>query len=197
MEKKASFLQRLSAYMIDIFLVSFVAALLSYAFLDYESIEKLDNSYMEVSEKALNGEVSLQVFTVESASIVYQMASKQGVTTIMTLFLTVLYFVVYQYYNDGQTMGKKIMKIKVVSNDSRSLTMNNYIYRACVIDSLLVNIFIFILLLFGKDMVYFVGAGTLRLIDYSILFVSAIMVLSSKNGRALQDVLANTKVIRV
>ena len=36
--KKASFLERFVAHLIDIFLVSFAAVLLSYPFLDFKSI---------------------------------------------------------------------------------------------------------------------------------------------------------------
>lgn len=195
--KKASFLERFVAHLIDIFLVSFVAILLSYPFLDFKSIEKLDDSYTEVVEKALNDEIDVKVFTSESARVAYQLGAKQGITSILTLVIIVLYFVVYQFYNDGQTIGKKIMKIKVISSNEKRLTMDNYIYRSMIINSLLINILIFILLLIGKDMIYFVGVGCLRFIDYLLIIISGIMIISSKSKRGLQDIIANTDVIKI
>lgn len=195
--KKASFLERFVAHLIDIFLVSFVAVLLSYPFLDFKSIEKLDDSYTEVVEKALNDEIDIKVFTSESARVAYQLGAKQGITSILTLVIIVLYFVVYQFYNDGQTIGKKIMKIKVISSNENRLTMDNYIYRSMIINSLLINILIFILLLIGKDMIYFVGVGCLRFIDYLLIIISGIMIISSKSKRGLQDIIANTDVIKI
>lgn len=195
--KKASFLERFVAHLIDIFLVSFVAVLLSYPFLDFKSIEKLDDSYTEVVEKALNDEIDIKVFTSESARVAYQLGAKQGITSILTLVIIVLYFVVYQFYNDGQTIGKKIMKIKVISSNENRLTMDNYIYRSMIINSLLINILIFILLLIGKDMIYFVGVGCLRFIDYLLIIISGIMIISSKSKRGLQDIIANTDVVKI
>ena len=195
--KKASFLERFVAHLIDIFLVSFAAVLLSYPFLDFKSIEKLDDSYTEVVEKALNDEIDIKVFTSESARVAYQLGAKQGITSILTLVIIVLYFVVYQFYNDGQTIGKKIMKIKVVSSNENRLTMDNYIYRSMIINSLLINILIFILLLIGNDMIYFVGVGCLRFIDYLLIIISVIMIISSKNKRGLQDIIANTDVVKI
>lgn len=195
--KKASFLERFIAHLIDIFLVSFVAVLLSYPFLDFKSIEKLDDSYTEVVEKALNDEIDIKVFTSESARVAYQLGAKQGITSILTLVIIVLYFVVYQFYNDGQTIGKKIMKIKVISSNENRLTMDNYIYRSMIINSLLINILIFILLLIGKDMIYFVGVGCLRFIDYLLIIISGIMIISSKSKRGLQDIIANTDVVKI
>ena len=137
------------------------------------------------------------MFTSESARVAYQLGAKQGITSILTLVIIVLYFVVYQFYNDGQTIGKKIMKIKVVSSNENRLTMDNYIYRSMIINSLLINILIFILLLIGKDMIYFVGVGCLRFIDYLLIIISVIMIISSKNKRGLQDIIANTDVVKI
>ena len=77
--KKASFLERFVAHLIDIFLVSFAAVLLSYPFLDFKSIEKLDDSYTEVVEKALNDETAKnsREITVTDRAV----ADKDKVTT--------------------------------------------------------------------------------------------------------------------
>ena len=44
----------------------------------------------------------------------YQLSKETGLTNIVTIVVYVLYFIVYQMYMNGQTIGKRIMKIRVV-----------------------------------------------------------------------------------
>jgi uncharacterized RDD family membrane protein YckC len=57
--------------------------------------------------------------------------------SLITILIEVLYFVVFQLYNGGQTFGKKITKIKVVS-ESNDLTMNQMIFRSLLSNYILV-----------------------------------------------------------
>ena len=96
---------------------------------------------------------------------------------------------------NGETLGKKLMKIKITSNNDKKLTMNNYLIRALVIDSVLMNIITIItILLFSKD-IYLTSYNIISYVFSFVYIVSLAMILFSKNGRGLQDILANTKVI--
>ena len=87
------------------------------------------------------------------------------------------------------------MKIKITSNNDKKLTMNNYLIRALVIDSVLMNIITIItILLFSKD-IYLTSYNIISYVFSFVYIVSLAMILFSKNGRGLQDILANTKVI--
>ena len=112
--EKALFVQRFIAFLLDIFILSSIASLISYPFLDAKSINKLNKNSSEVIEKYTTGEIDMNTYVDEAKGISYQLSQKQGVISLVTLFLSVLYFIVYQYYNNGQTVGKKVMKIKVV-----------------------------------------------------------------------------------
>ena len=103
---------------------------------------------------------------------------------------------VYQFYNKGQTLGKKLFKIKVVSNDFKELTMDNYIYRSFIINSLLIDIIIFSLMIFASETIWLIGVGMLEVINYILLFICGFMVIFNKDGRGLHDLLGNTKVIQ-
>ena len=48
--EKAFFIQRLAAFILDVFIVSMVASLISYPFLDLDSINKLNESSTQVVE---------------------------------------------------------------------------------------------------------------------------------------------------
>ena len=124
--EKAFFIQRLAAFILDVFIVSMVASLISYPFLDLDSINKLNESSTQVVEDYMTQKISINEYTSDSISISYEMARKQGVLSLITIFLNILYFVVFQVKNNGQTIGKKLLRIKVSSQDG-NLGMNQMI----------------------------------------------------------------------
>ena len=95
--EKALFIHRLGAFIIDVFLVSCIASLISYPFLDSKSINKLNDSATELIEKYTNDEIDIETYTDEVKSVTYELAKKQGASSLITITLTILYFVVYQY----------------------------------------------------------------------------------------------------
>lgn len=192
---KAMFVQRLMAFIIDTFLISMVVSLIVFPFVDSESITKLQDSMIEVSDKYMNFEISVDDYFDESMPLLYQVAKKSGVLTLSTLFLEILYFIVYQYRNNGQTIGKKMMKIKVVSTDGQ-VTMNQMLLRALIIDSILVDMVIFGFVIFASQSIYFYGTLVFESIQYIVIFVSVIMMIFGKNGKGLHDLISHTEVIK-
>lgn len=195
--EKAYFTRRLAAFILDIFIISMIASLISAPFLDSESITKLDSSAKEVVEKYSEGSIELNTYVDEAMSISYQLARKQGVVSIVTLALSILYFIVYQFYNKGQTIGKKLLKIKVVSSDDKELTTNNYVIRSLIINSILVDMINLAIIIFGNEQVYFYGLVVVWTIKYSLLLICALMVMFRKDGMGLHDKIAHTMVVNV
>ena len=194
---KATLLQRFLAYIIDVLLVSFVASLLVFPFVSDDSkIDKLNDEMMEVVEKYQEAKISIKTYATEMESITYQLAKSNGTVTLITLVCEILYFIVFQLYNNGQTIGKKILKIKVVS-DNRNLTMNQMICRCLIANSILLEILSFAFMLFAGKTVYFYGVATMEMLQYIVLIVSAFMIMGSLDGRAVHDKLAHTKVIKL
>ena len=196
-EKKALFIQRLAAFILDIFIISSLASLISYPFVDVDSINNLNSSANEIVEKYNSGKIDMVTYMNEAKSVTYQLARQQGVISLITIFLSILYFVVYQYYNKGQTIGKKILKIKVVSSDGRKLTTNNYIYRALIINSIFVDMLSFAIVTLGNMDTYFYGTLLCGALKYGLLLTCAFMVMWSKTGMGLHDKIAHTMVVKV
>lgn len=194
--EKALFIQRLAAYIIDIMIISVVVSLFSYPFLDNESIQKLDNQAMEVAEEYFAGDIESSDYISESISICYELARKNGVVTLITVFLNILYFIIYQLRKGGQTLGKMVMRIKVVSVDSGELGVNQMTFRSLIINSILVDMISFAILLFANDTVYFYGVGTLSMIQSVIIFASALMVMFGAKRQGIHDLVAHTEVVR-
>lgn len=194
--EKALFVQRFLAFLLDIVLVSFVASFISYPFLDMDSIQKLNESSVEVMENYTNGKIDEKEYFNESSTISYELARKQGVNTLVIIFLNILYFVVYQIKNNGQTLGKQILKIRVVDSSNRDLSMNQMIFRALIINSILLDMISFGVLIFANQSSYFYGVSFLGFIQFCILSVSTFMIMFGKDRRGLHDLVAHTDVVR-
>ncbi len=194
--EKALFVQRFIAFLLDIFILSSIASLISYPFLDAKSIDKLNKNSSEVIEKYTTGEIDMDTYVDEVKGISYQLSQKQGVVSLVTLFLAVLYFIVYQYYNNGQTIGKKLMKIKVVSSTDKEITMDSFIFRSLIVNSILVDMISFAIVIFGNETVYFYGVAICGIIKYTLLLICGFMVMWSKSGLGLHDRIAHTTVVK-
>ena len=194
--EKALFVQRFIAFLLDIFILSSIASLISYPFLDAKSIDKLNKNSSEVIEKYTTGEIDMDTYVDEVKGISYQLSQKQGVVSLVTLFLAVLYFIVYQYYNNGQTIGKKLMKIKVVSSTDKEITMNSFIFRSLIVNSILVDMISFAIVIFGNETAYFYGVAICGIIKYTLLLICGFMVMWSKSGLGLHDRISHTTVVK-
>ena len=193
--KKAYFSQRLVAFIIDMLFVTVVASLLAGPFVDSEKLQKYEKQEKEIMEKYTKQEIGPKDYFVSYEDVYYKLTRDTGVLSIITILLEIVYFVVFQLVNGGQTFGKKIMKIKVVSEDG-SLDMNQMIYRSLLPNFILVNTLTFMFLLFTSKSVYFGVSLSLQGIQYLLMFISTIMILSKNNGCAIHDKLAHTKVIQ-
>ena len=192
---KANSYKRVLAYLVDIMIISFVSLLLTYFVPTSENYNKLNKEFEALTIDYRNQEVTMEEYLEKGTDINYQL-NKEGVPqTIVSTVLSIIYFVVLAYFMNGETLGKKLMKIKITSNNDKKLTMNNYLIRALVIDSVLMNIITIItILLFSKD-IYLTSYNIISYVFSFVYIVSLAMILFSKNGRGLQDILANTKVI--
>lgn len=193
---KALFIQRFVALILDVVIVSMVASIISYPFLDLDSIQKLSDSSTQVAEDYISGDLKAEEYVSESISISYELAKKQGVVSLITIFLNILYFVVFQIKNNGQTLGKQLLRIKVRSTNGEELTMNQMIFRAMIINSILIDMVSFAILLFTNEYTYFYGVGVLQMIQFGVIAVSAIMIMFNQNRRGIHDLVAHTDVIR-
>lgn len=191
---KAYFVQRLAAYLIDMIIISVIAALVTLPFTNGSTLKKLDEQSKEVMENYVNQKIDLGTYFIQSMDLGFERSKAVGFSNVITIIILVLYFIVFQIYNNGQTLGKKIMKIKIIKNDGSNLSMNDMIIRELINNFILADILVAIVILLGKD-IYFYGTMGIELIQYIVLIVTVIMIINRKDGRGLADLLVNTKVV--
>ena len=106
------------------------------------------------------------------------------------------YFVVFQFMNKGQTLGKKLLHLRIVDKDSKKTpTMVKFLIRSLIalgILSTAVNLLV--ISIFSKK-TYIPCYYTVSIIEIIFIVVSIALIIF-KDGRGLHDMMANTKVIK-
>jgi uncharacterized RDD family membrane protein YckC len=106
-----------------------------------------------------------------------------------------IYFVVVPAKSNGQTFGKKILKLKVVNEEGVNPSMMKHFIRSIQMwgNYILLPI---MLLMFVDDIVYAVVAGIASVLVFIITFISGIMLLAKEDERGIHDIFADTRVVR-
>lgn len=213
-------IKRFVAYAIDILIVSMISSLITSntlinkdykKYMDtYEEYENIVDKYeddKETLQEALEYEaitddeydVKLEElndsFNKNNVNYNYKLIKLSIVSTIVSMLVILLYFVVIQYYFNGQTIGKKIMKLRVVSNSSKKLNILNYLIRSLILNSVLINTLSIIMVLVLSKSSYLIYNEIIYVINYVIEMSIIFMMGFNKDNRGLQDYVANTKVI--
>lgn len=193
---KPYFFPRLVAYIIDIMLVSIVCTGILMVIPENKNYDKYMKEYEQIQTDFIEEKIDSEEYFNKSMDVVYDIDYSNVFSMITEVVLIILYFIVFQFYNKGQTFGKKLMKLRVVSTKGDNLTLNQVAYRALIINSVLINILILGSLLFlGRDYYYYASL-VLQVIGSIIIVVTLMMIFFRKDGRGLHDVIAGTKVIQ-
>lgn len=190
---KAGFVKRLLAFLIDSVVLSIIFSIITIGYVsNNNSIEDKLTGYQYKIE---SGELSEEEVVNEYYNLFYNIQKDNRKDNTVNFVLYIGYFIIFGYLNKGQTIGKKLVKIKVVNNNGDTPSIYNMIFRNVFIYGLFTMLFsiLFIDIINFKIFmsVYFI----LSYIECIIVVISFFMVLYKKDGRGLHDVIAKTKVI--
>ena len=198
----ATFGRRFASYIIDFLILSFALNLVMLIIPENKNVTKLNKQLEEVtSEYVESGGASIsasemQKYVNDSASLSYRIDKENFLYSIIVIVIYILYYVVFQFFNKGQTLGKKLMGIRV-EKENGELTINDFIFRSFIINSLLYSMITLVLLFTTKDVAYLYSIGILGFIQFVVMLVSALMIGIRKDKKALQDIITKTKVVEV
>ena len=192
---KAYFLQRLVSYLIDFFIIIFIVTGITFFIPTSDAYKEAYEEANEISNLYFNGEIGNSEYLSRYGDVSYTMAKETIVVTIIHLVVTVAYFGTYAYYMNGQTIGKKIMKIKVVNKDNSNVGHSILIFRTAVIYGVIESIISLIILQFINSDMYLYAITPLEFLQYIFILISLFMIMFRKDGRGLHDIIFKTKVI--
>lgn len=194
-KEKPYIYKRIIGYVIDLFIIAIITGLLTVFITKEDNSNKIYDELVNLTEKFSSGELTQDEYLKEYENLNYELTKDSVDVTLITCAISLVYYVIFAYYADGQTIGKKIMKIKVVSANGKKLTFNNYLIRSLIIDSILVNIITSALVIFLSRDIFIKSYTIISDISTFILVGSLLFVLYRNDGRGLHDLIANTKIV--
>lgn len=192
---KAMFSQRVLAFLIDLVLLSMITSLITMFIPVNDTATKLYEEQDRVLEGYVEGTVSMEEYVNQMIDISYDISRQTVIISIIAIVISLLYYVVYPCYNNGQTFGKKLMKIKIKKTNDNELTMNDLLIRSMINNSILVNIINVALVLFLGKNLYLSTSSFVNIIQYLVLTISLIMIAFTRNAQGLHDKVVNTEVV--
>ncbi|HHU55021.1 MAG TPA: RDD family protein [Mollicutes bacterium] len=193
----ASNSKRFLAYVIDILLIGIIIAVISKPLVDNKKIILLNQQLNEVNETILNSDMKFTQNFKNYAQIVKQIDLENVLVNIFTIIMILIYFVFVPYYNNGQTLGSKILKTKIVTRDGSPLTITKLMVRNFILNGLLYLAICLAFLYLFSGIIYFIMISILSFIQLGLAITSVFMILYRKDKRGLQDILSETKIMEI
>ncbi len=194
-DKKAYFFPRVLAYLIDIMIVTVLTTLAISIVPENKNYNTYLTEYQKLQSSFLEGSIDQDEYVNKTSEIVYDIDYNNVLPMIIEVVILILYFIVFQFYNKGQTIGKRLLRIRLVSENDGDVSMNQYILRSFIIPSVISKMLIIALVLFMGRTYYYYASFTVQGIQTVLIIVSIFMVMYSSTGRGLHDRVAKTKVI--
>lgn len=193
-------LKRIIAYLIDILIVSIVVT----PFINIKAINpyiddynKYYEEYTKLIEDANNGDIDTNSdeYKDQVIDLNYKIAEYKVINSSISVVSLIIYFVIIQYFLRGQTIGKKILKLRVVSNKDKELNISHYFVRSLILNNIIFSIILIAgVYLFGKNGYYNLSM-VVSYLQLLVMSVIILMVVLRRDNRGLHDFVAGTKVI--
>lgn len=192
---KVYFLQRVAAYFIDILVVLGISVVFTF-FIPVtekysEALENQENILQQYENKEINDEEYLNLYKENQ----YIMSKESMIFDFVSIIITIAYFGAYSYYNNGMTLGKKIMNLRIVDVSGKKSSYIRFLLRASLLHGPILSILVLLFLIFmGKDM-YFLWSNGVNVIYSIFTFLCVFMSMFRKDGRGLHDLISGTQVV--
>ena len=191
---KVPFFKRLFAYIIDILIVTILTTMICSAIPSKN--ENVEKKLSELSTELIEKKIDNKEYIDKYKDLMYESNKNEKATTAITLVLTIAYFVVFQYMNKGQTIGKKLLGLRVVSSETKKeVSILKGLLRSILPISIISNTISIALINILTKKVYINLYLAVSELETLFIFVTVFLILYRKDGRGLHDMIANTMVV--
>lgn len=157
----------------------------------YEKESITEDEYKELAKEADN------IYNKISVDKAYKVEKNNILYFCLYIIAVIAYFVVFNKYTGGQTLGKKLTRLKIVNNsdNNKDVPIWSYIVRMLILYQP-INYLIKIVGVIFLDMnVYFDVTSNVSTIQSYIEILVIVVAMIRVDGRGIHDILANTRVI--
>ncbi len=189
---KASFFKRISAYIID-YIIIMLALVAITASMNINNV--VNDKINDLTNQYRSGDITIDEYSEKIIPLNYELSKRKLPANIATVVVFIGYYVVFAYFNKGQTFGKKICKIKVVNNDGDKPSIWNMLVRSLFIYGIITSLYSIITINFLSMNDFSYSVSVISIIECMFIVITVLMMLYKKDGRGLHDIIAKTNVI--
>ena len=194
MKGKASFGKRAMAQLIDMFIVGIIIGIISMGF-STSRIEKLNDEANSLMNDYVSGDISSKEYLSNYMDITYDMNRASLDSNLVYLAICIGYFLIFQYLNRGATIGKSLMRIRVVNSDGSDIGFIQMFIRTSIINEILPMIMLIILVFVSMGVSFFIFYSLISFIENIFILVCVFMILYRKDRLAIHDIMSRSMVI--
>lgn len=187
-------LKRIIAFVIDIVIISLIFRVVSILPIDPYK-EKYNETYKKYTEVVKDNKEVSDENKDEIIELNYEVYKYRTYSSIISASIFVLYFGVLQYALKGQTVGKKLMKIKVESSNDKKVTVWKYILRIIVLNNIWLSLINTGAVYIFKDVNFYYVTYVISMISSLLYMMNLIMIMFRNDNRGIHDFVAGTKVV--
>jgi len=201
--------RRVSAFIIDTLIVTFVSVLLTMnpkINKAYGMDEEYNKAYLDKQSSisynySLDTNETIDELYNSIGQELYDVTKVQGYSLVIYLVTNTLYFTLFTFFNGGKTVGCAIFKLKILKRNGNKANILNLAMRSLFMGSTLIYKFpIMAIFMLVIPRVLSVRAAFLPIVYstmLSIMFEIALLIvfLVNKSNMTIQDYMSNTKII--
>ena len=190
--------KRILAYVIDtIFIVLITTLINNITFINpkLNDYNKHYDEYIKIQEDYKNKEIDKDKYDIEIKEYNYILTKEGLISSIITISSLIIYFGILPYFLKGQTLGKKALHIKIVSNKDKQLNIGNYLLRMVILNNIIFRILNVSGVYFLNKNSFYIYSSVISYIESLIETIIIFMVILRKDNRGLHDMISGTKVI--
>lgn len=195
-------LKRVIAYLMDFLFITILVSFIVNIKIINPYLDKYRDTYDEYNKLITNvNENKLDTesdeYKTKIVDLTYDLNKYRVVSASISSILFLGYFGVLQYILKGQTLGKKIMKIKVTSVSDKKLNILNFLTRSVILNNILFSIILIVgVYVFNKNNYYNLSL-IVYYIELLVMSLIVLMIVLRKDNRGLHELITNTKVVAV
>lgn len=137
-----------------------------------------------------------QKFQTKYKKIYYKLNKYSIIYNVIYITVLLAYFVLFNILTNGQTLGKKIFKLKIINNKDPDIKVSilNYLIRTTILYNPIYYLAMLLVPYFNANNFYTWSLIWSNIKNY-LEVVIIVMIIIRKDNRGLHELLSNTKVI--
>ena len=186
--------KRILAYLIDVVIVLLASSMLSsisYLNPQLETYNKYYDEYSEKTKDYLDKKTADDEYLQITNDYSYKLERNSVYSSIISVVIILLYFGVFQKYNNGQTLGKKLLNIRVKGN----LNVFKYLLRTAIIYNVFINVAKIILIVALDQNQYLIANKYLYALALVVEVTTIVMIMLRKDHKGLHDLIVGSEVV--